>query len=108
LVPVATNTKHWKEYVWGVAIAVAFLFDTRLKFLEEGREGGKGAPMSCAMVYWGAQFERFEDVFLPLGAVVDLRGLHGKPLGLPRDEERILLFSRAAIAGAGRVIRRGH
>ena len=54
LVPVATNTSHWKTSVFGRAAAVCFLYDTRLKFLVNGREGGKGAPMSCAMVYWGA------------------------------------------------------
>ena len=27
LVPVATNTSHWKEYVFGQAIAVCFLYD---------------------------------------------------------------------------------
>lgn len=81
LVPVATNTRHWKDYVFGVADAVCFLYDTRLRFLVDGKDEGKGAPMSCAMVYWGAQFARFEQVFLPHGAVVDLRGLHGKLIG---------------------------
>ena len=33
LVPVATNTSHWKEYVWGRASAVCFLYNTRLRFL---------------------------------------------------------------------------
>ena len=51
LVPVATNTRHWKEYVWGNATAVCFLYDTRLRFLVEGKDEGKGAPMSCAMIY---------------------------------------------------------
>src|SRR5262249_51212479 len=46
LVPVATNTRHWKLYVWGAATAIAFLYDTRLRFLVAGRDGGKGAPMS--------------------------------------------------------------
>ena len=55
LVPVATNTRHWKDFVFGHATAVAFLYDTRLRFLENGRDVGKGAPMSCAMVYWGDQ-----------------------------------------------------
>lgn len=86
LVPVATNTRHWKDYVWGVAEAVCFLYDTRLRFLVNGKDEGKGAPMSCAMVYWGADFERFESVFMQHGAVVDLRGQHGKPLGLSESE----------------------
>jgi hypothetical protein len=53
LVPVATNTAHWKNYVWGMATAVCFLYDTRLRFLVNGKDEGKGAPMSCAMVYRG-------------------------------------------------------
>jgi hypothetical protein len=93
LVPVATNTKHWKDFVWGVAAAVAFLYDTRLKFLVDGRDGGKGAPMSCAMVYWGAHVSRFAEVFLPFGAPVDLRGLQSKPVGLATDEARLLFVT---------------
>lgn len=81
LVPVATNTRHWKLYVWGAATAVAFLYDTRLRFLVAGRDAGKGAPMACAMVYWGRQYERFESVFLKFGATVDVRHLHSKEVG---------------------------
>jgi hypothetical protein len=73
LVPVATNTSHWKLYVWEAATGVAFLYDTRLRFLIDGHERNKGAPMSCAMVYWGAQIDRFHEVFVPFGAVVDVR-----------------------------------
>lgn len=72
LVPVATNTSHWKRYVFGKARAVCFLSDTRLRFLVNGRDGGKGAPMSCAMIYWGNRYERFRDVFKKHGAVVNL------------------------------------
>jgi hypothetical protein len=32
LVPVATNTGHWKNFVFGKAQAICFLYDTRLKF----------------------------------------------------------------------------
>lgn len=81
LVPVATNTRHWKFYVWGAATAVAFLYDTRLRFLVNGRDSGKGAPMSCAMVYWGQRYDHFEKVFLKFGAVVDVRHLHEKNVG---------------------------
>lgn len=73
LIPVATNTGHWKSHVWGVATGIAFLYDTRLKFLVNGEAGGKGAPMSCAMVYWGGRFGLFDAVFSERGAVVDLR-----------------------------------
>ncbi len=82
LVPVATNTRHWKHYVFGAATAIAFLYDTRLRFLVDGKAGGKGAPMSCAMIYWGPQYERFEKVFMAFGAVVDVRNLHGKEVGV--------------------------
>lgn len=76
LVPVATNTSHWKENVWGVATAVAFLYDTRLKFLVNGEDSGKGAPMSCAMIYWGEKrMSSFRKVFSRFGAVVDLSDL---------------------------------
>ncbi|MCY4538597.1 MAG: DNA N-6-adenine-methyltransferase [Chloroflexi bacterium] len=81
LVPVATNTKHWKDCVFGVATAITFLYDTRLKFLVDGKTGGKGAPMACAMIYWGSQYEFFEQVFAVFGAVCDLRHLIGKPIG---------------------------
>ena len=81
LVPVATNTGHWKKYIFGRAAAVCFLYDTRLRFLIDGRDEGKGAPMSCAMVYWGSRFERFSEVFTSHGAVVDLRPLLGKQIG---------------------------
>lgn len=81
LVPVATNTGHWKSYVFGRATAVCFLYDTRLKFLVNGKNGGKGAPMSCAMIYWGKDFDRFFSQFRKFGAVLDLRLLKGKRLG---------------------------
>ena len=75
LVPVATNTGHWKKYVWGQAAAICFLYDTRLRFLVEGKDVGKGAPMSCSMIYWGKDINAFADVFGEFGAVVDIRPL---------------------------------
>ncbi len=75
LVPVATNTGHWKKFVWGQAAAICFLYDTRLRFLVQGEDTGKGAPMSCAMIYWNNEIERFSNVFCEFGAVVDIRGL---------------------------------
>lgn len=81
LVPVATNTGHWKKYVFGEAAAVCFLYDTRLRFLVSGRDEGKGAPMSCAMIYWGKSYKRFFDVFIRHGATLDLRPLQGKQIG---------------------------
>lgn len=51
--------------------------------------------MSCAMVYWGQNFEIFERVFLKFGAVVDIRSLRDKRIGdrSPAHQER--LFSSA-------------
>lgn len=92
LVPVAANTSHWKHYVWGQATGVAFLYDTRLRFLVEGSDGGKGAPMACAMIYWGADYSRFEHVLLSFGAVVDLRSLHGKRIATRNDGGPKLAF----------------
>lgn len=81
LVPVATNTGHWKKYVFGQAAAACFLYDTRLKFLVNGQNGGKGAPMSCAMIYWGHDFKRFFYIFSKFGAVVDFHGLKDVKIG---------------------------
>ncbi len=81
LVPVATNTRHWKDYVFSDATSVCFLYDTRLRFLENGQDVGKGAPMSCAMIYWGRDIDAFQDVFDAFGAVVDLRPLHTRQIG---------------------------
>jgi len=78
LVPVATNTTHWKNFVFGKASAVCFLYDTRLRFLVNGQTGGKGAPMACAMVYWGKKFSKFLEVFKKHGAVLDLRKLRSE------------------------------
>ena len=70
LIPVATNTSHWKEYIWNHACAVCFLADTRLKFRVGGDENGKGAPMACAMVYWGGDYQKFAQIFDKFGAVI--------------------------------------
>lgn len=75
LVPIAANTKHWKLYVWARAQAICFLYDTRVRFLVEGRDDGKGAPMACATVYWGKDKNKFAEVFKKHGAVVDLAGI---------------------------------
>jgi len=81
LVPVATNTGHWKKYVFGKATGICFLYDTRLRFLINGQDSGKGAPMSCAMIYWGKFFNKFSDLFIPFGAVVNLDNLQGVTIG---------------------------
>lgn len=93
LVPVATNTGHWKKYVFIQAAAVCFLYDTRLRFLVDGRDEGKGAPMSCAMVYWGTRYESFFDTFIRHGAVLDLRPLHRKIIGEAEQQAEPVLLS---------------
>jgi len=89
LVPVATNTGHWKQSVFGQARAVCFLYDTRLKFLENGVGAGKGAPMACAMIYWGRNYDKFYDVFIEHGAVVDLSSLQGQEIGETRKQPKL-------------------
>jgi len=70
LIPVATNTSHWKKYVFGKATGICFLSDTRLKFRINGNEDNKGSPMAYCMVYWGEDWERFRGVFDEFGYVV--------------------------------------
>ncbi len=81
---------HWKDFVWAAASDVAFLCDTRLRFLENGVDCGKGAPMACAMVYWGRSYEAFFDVFVAFGAVVDVKPLHGVRVGAARNAAGLL------------------
>ncbi|MGP5603434.1 DNA N-6-adenine-methyltransferase [Corynebacterium casei] len=72
LVPVATNTKHWKTYVYPKAAAICFLYQPRVKFFIEGREDTRGAPMSCAVLYYGPRWEAFAASFREQGAVISL------------------------------------
>lgn len=95
LVPVATNTGHWKKFVFGNACAICFLYDTRLKFLVNGEDGGKGAPMSCAMIYWGTNYSRFLNAFQRFGAVVDLRPQRGKTFGTAHSSGQRELFANS-------------
>lgn len=81
LVPVATNTSHWKQCVFGKASAICFLYDTRLRFLINGSEEHKGAPMACCIIYWGDDVDRFSKCFMEYGAVVDTRSLINKRMG---------------------------
>ncbi|MFN0048016.1 MAG: DNA N-6-adenine-methyltransferase [Cytophagales bacterium] len=90
LVPIAANTSHWKRFVFTKAKAICFLYDTRLRFLEDGQDIGKGAPMACAMIYWGDNYQRFYEIFIEHGAVVDISNLIGESIGL--DRKRLKLF----------------
>ena len=93
LIPVATNTGHWKINIFGKAAAVCFLYDTRLKFLVNGKNGGKGAPMACAMIYWGKNYDRFLSTFIKFGAVIDIRPLMGKRMGQNSENGQIELIT---------------
>ena len=81
LIPVAPNTRHWKNYIFGQATSICFLYDTRLRFLEDGMESGKGAPMACCLIYWGHDKNGFFDNFIEYGAVVDISNLKKKRIG---------------------------
>ena len=94
LVPVATNTSHWKDYVFGEASAICFLYDTRLKFLVNNTTNNKGAPMSCCMVYWGHKIKKFRSIFLKFGAVVNISDLLEHQIGYYRETSQISLFRK--------------
>ncbi|MBQ9538627.1 MAG: hypothetical protein IJU95_05105, partial [Treponema sp.] len=91
LVPVATNTTHWKQFVFGEADSVCFLYDTRLRFLVNGSTDNKGAPMACAMIYWGDDISTFEAVFQEFGAVLSLERL--KKTKSKTFSQELLLFA---------------
>jgi hypothetical protein len=63
LIPVATNTKHFKDLIFKKAKGICFLNDTRLKFWSDGKEDKKGAPMACCFIYFGENYDNFEKVF---------------------------------------------
>jgi hypothetical protein len=89
LIPIAANTAHWKKYIFTKAKSICFLYDTRLKFLENGIDTGKGAPMACAMIYWGNNPHKFYEVFIDHGAVVDISNLIGEHIGAERKTLKI-------------------
>ena len=72
LIPVATDTEHWKKYVFGTAKGVCFL-GKRVKFIVRDQLGVSNAPQPCCIVYWGCDFDRFKAVFSILGSVVSFR-----------------------------------
>jgi hypothetical protein len=75
LVPVATNTSHWKEYVYPKAQAICFISAPRLKFYVDGKEDPKGAPMSCALIYYGNDVKKFAQEFKTHGVVIPLENV---------------------------------
>ena len=98
LVPVATNTSHWKKYVYPVAGAICFLYDTRLKFIIQGSEDNKGAPMSCCAIYYGSVAQKFCVVFSKFGAAVTLDGIRlPQPLPLFKPPESKMMKGNSQI-----------
>jgi hypothetical protein len=89
LVPVATNTSHWKKYVYPLASVICFLYDTRLKFIIGGTDDNKGAPMSCCSIYYGRNSMSFMSVFSSFGATIPLDGVM---LPKPMNEHEQLDF----------------
>ncbi len=73
LIPVATNTTYWHQYVFPTATSICFLKVPRLKFILGGEKIKKGAPMACCFVYWGGYPEVFEEVFGEWGKVVRIQ-----------------------------------
>lgn len=72
LIPVATNTKHFKEIIFKKFSSICFLSDTRLKFYNEGAEDKKGAPMACCLCYLGYRKDNFKETFCEFGKVFDI------------------------------------
>ena len=93
LVPVATNTSHWKKYVYPVASSICFLYDTRLKFIIGGTDDNKGAPMSCCTIYYGENPSQFIDVFSEFGATIPLNGIKMPELKPTLDDMQIDFFT---------------
>jgi hypothetical protein len=73
LIPVATNTKHFKNLIFKKACGICFLEDTRLKFWTEGKEDKKGAPMSCCFVYFGKDYNKFFEIFNKSGKCFNIK-----------------------------------
>lgn len=71
LIPVATNTKHWKEFVFKSNV-ICFLSDTRLRFRVNGNENNKGASMACSMIYYGKDKFKFKNVFNNHGFCIEI------------------------------------
>lgn len=72
LIPVATNTAHFKDIVFQCFTDICFLNDTRLRFYDKGEENKKGAPMACCLVYMGNRREEFFNKFSKYGKVMQL------------------------------------
>lgn len=79
LIPVATNTRHWKDSIFPWAQDICFLSDTRVKFWENGEVNKKGSPMPCCIVHYGGKSRgvSFSQKFCKIGNCVHLENQHG-------------------------------
>lgn len=78
MIPAIPNTIHWRRDVWGdpqgtAAQSICFFYAARVKFLVDGKQNGRGAPIPFCTVYWGRNGRAFADAWRPLGAVVEIR-----------------------------------
>lgn len=68
LIPVAPNTRHWKDHVFPSCSRICFCKTSRFRF--DGVDQ-KGAPMAIAVVYWGTKNTlQFDAIFASWGAIV--------------------------------------
>lgn len=72
LIPVATNTRHFKEIIFKKYNAICFLSDTRLRFYNQGFEDKKGAPMACCLCHKGHRVNKFVEKFSQFGKVFSM------------------------------------
>ena len=71
LIPAATETDFWDEYVWhGASDAICFI-KGRVNFMLNGKTTPGFSSRGSALVYHGIHTERFKGIFKKLGAVID-------------------------------------
>ena len=73
LLNVAAGSSAWRQYVWDQAV-ILFLWK-RIKFTKAGSTKSSPNPTDSAVLYWGADKDRFIEVWGRLGHIVDPR--HG-------------------------------
>lgn len=72
LIPVATNTEHFKEIFNIKKGAICFLYDKRLRFLDSSnnnKEDKKGSPVAICIIYIGEKYDKFKKTFEELGKI---------------------------------------
>lgn len=72
LIPVATNTEHYKELFNIKRGAICFLYDKRLRFLDSNnnnKEDNKGSPVAISAIYIGEDVYKFKEHFKKLGKI---------------------------------------